>query len=95
MLMLYEIANVQQENTGASLIVPPSSQISGASFVFLTDHFLFLQSHRIAEPEWTLETMQFKPLVLKLKKWKIRDVTCFANITQPVDVPAGTGTPVS
>lgn len=41
--MSYAIAYVQQEHTRALIIVPPSSRISGANFLFLTDHFTFFE----------------------------------------------------
>lgn len=43
LVLFYEIAYVPQENGGASLVVPPSSQRAGAIFLFLTDHFTFFE----------------------------------------------------
>ena len=43
MLIFYEIPYVPQENTRALLTVPPSSQISGADFLFFNDSFSFFE----------------------------------------------------
>lgn len=59
MVMFYETTYVQQENIRALLTIPPSSQKSGAIFLFFTDSLIFFEvtkSQRV-DPEKTLETI--------------------------------------
>ena len=93
-VLFYEVVYVQQKNTRVSLTVPPCSWLAVAiffSFLQITSLFSMSQSHWKVETERTLEANWFKVLMFKLRKWKLRDVTCLTNVTQPISVIVGTG----
>lgn len=77
----------------ATLLLASSSCFS--FFLQITSLFSMWQSHWRVETERTLETNWFKVLMFKLRKWKLRDVTCLTNVTQTVSVTLGTGIHVS
>lgn len=77
----------------ATLLLASSSCFS---LFYRSLHFFSMsQSHWRVATERTLETNWFKVLMFKLRKWKLRDVTCLTNVTQPISVTVGTGIHVS
>lgn len=95
MVMFYEIAYVPRSTLGPCSYYHPAPCYQGPFFSFsLTTVFSKATNHRLVESERTFEFTQFTVPMFKSRKWKVRDVICFANVTQPVSVTTGTGTHV-